>query len=159
MSGLKHSITRYWLVGCLLTLCGMVGTQASAQTQPVEYVPLNTPVTAVFTHPGVGTTGYRVYVDNVQVGPDVPVSALVNGEIRMPVPGIATGGAHTLEAAAFNANGERRSTPLSLFVGLPVQPSGLRIEIVTKTTAVVEPQSDGTMKLRIESVDTTATVK
>jgi hypothetical protein len=54
--------------------------------------------------------GYRLYLDGIRVGLDLPPSALVNGVITVSVPAPALG-AHSLVAASFTATQEYRSAP------------------------------------------------
>lgn len=119
---------------------------------------------AIFTHSGEVTDGYRLYLDNQRAGVDVPVSALSGGEVRLPIPSQSTPGRKVLQAAAFNSFGETRSPALSFCVGdasacAPPAPGGLRIELVVKAAAVLEPQADGTFRLRVDGVNATAVVK
>jgi hypothetical protein len=120
--------------------------------------PLNTPLTAVFTHPGTGTDGYRLYLDGTQVA-DLPVAALANGEVRLPIPAIPAAGTHSLEASAYNTAGETRSPALAFFVGAPPAPGPVRIETTTRTVLVFDPQPDGSVKPRLESVTSESVVR
>ncbi|HJT95876.1 MAG TPA: hypothetical protein VJ777_28700 [Mycobacterium sp.] len=129
-----------------------------------QIVPLNAPAVAVFTHSGENTVGYRLYIDNQTAGGDVAVSALSGGEVRLPIPAQVTAGRKVLQAAAFNAFGETRSPALAFCVGdaaacSPPAPGGLRIELTVKAAAVLEPQADGTVKLRVDGVDASVVVK
>jgi hypothetical protein len=128
-----------------------------AQTAPVP-VPLQKPMTAVFTHDGIGTDGYRLYLDG-KAQPDVPASARANGEVSLAIPALTVGGLHTVDAVAFNAFGESAKASVQLYAGVPSAPGPLTITIVTTTTAIAEPQPDGSLKVRIDGVATTATVR
>lgn len=130
-----------------LALLLLTAASASAQTTSVE---VNQPFRAVFTHDGVNTTGYRVYVDGVQVGPDAPVTVLAGGSVSLAVPsGVPAAGTHTLQAAAFNAAGETKSAALTFTVTDPPPPPppsepGVPSIDVTVTVAV---RPDGTLHL------------
>lgn len=113
----------------------------------------------MFTHSGQGTDGYRLYIDGQKVGDYSPDVVLANGEVRLPIPPQPTAGRHVAVASAFNAIGETRSTEAPFFVGAPPVPGPLRIEIIVKAAAVVEPQPDGSFKLRVDGVDASAVVK
>lgn len=137
---------------------------ATAVSASAQVLPLNAPAIAVFTHSGDNTTGYRLYIDNQTAGGDVAVSALSGGEVRLPIPSQVTSGRKVLQAAAFNTFGETRSPALAFCVGeasacAPPAPGGLRIELTMKAAAVLEPQADGTFKLRVDGVDAVAVVK
>jgi hypothetical protein len=131
----------------VLAVLLLTAASASAQTTTVE---VNQPFRAVFTHDGVNTTGYRVFVDNVQVGPDAPASALTAGSVSLAVPsGVSMAGTHTLQAAAFNASGETKSAALTFTVTdpppppPPTEPSVPTIDI----TVTVAARPDGTLEL------------
>jgi hypothetical protein len=141
---------RFMLLLALLVLPG----SAIAQTT----VPLNRALTAVFTHNGVATQGYRVYLDGQKQGPDQSQTP-VNGEIRLPVPAITTPGAHLLEVSAFNDIGESAKAPLQLFAGPPTAPTGPRIEITTITTGTLLANPDGTLRVEVDGVSTSVIVK
>lgn len=139
----------------LLTLLVVL---VAAPTAAQSAHPLNTPLTAVFTHTGQGTDGYRLYLDGKQVA-EQPASTLANGEVRLPIPAIATAGTHSLEASAFNAAGETRSPAMAFFVGAPPAPGPVRIETTTRTVHIGERQPDGSLALRLESITTESVVK
>lgn len=83
---------------------------------------------------GQNVTAYRFFVDGVQVGADVPVSALANGSISSPSELTSTlkPGVHTLEVAAVNPDFVVKSAPLSIEVGFtaPAAPTNLRLVLV-----------------------------
>lgn len=90
---------------------------------------VNTVFSVAFTHDGVATDGYRLYLDDVLMT-TVPVSARsVGGEVVFVNLRVTTCAPHTVQASAFNAIGETRSVVLA-FVGTgcpPAAPVGLRI--------------------------------
>jgi hypothetical protein len=141
----------------LFACCIFLPSQLIAQSAPS--VPTNTPFRVVANHDGVATTGYRVYLDTVKHGADIPVSARTNGEVTFNIAGIPAAGPHRVEVSAFNDAGESARLPLAFHVGPPNVPSGVRIVITTSAEAVIEPQPDGTFKLRIEGVNAAAVVK
>jgi hypothetical protein len=142
----------------LFAFCIFLPSQLIAQSVPS--VPTNTAFRVIANHDGVATTGYRVYLDTVKHGADIPVSARqANGEVTFNIAGIPAAGPHRVEVTAFNDAGESAKLPLAFQVGPPSVPSGIRIVITTSAEAVVEPQPDGTFKLRIEGVNAAAVVK
>jgi hypothetical protein len=72
-------------------------------------------------------TGYRLYIDNTKVGPDLAASP---GTTTIPNQILTTPGEHTIEVSAFNASGEGAKTPplkVTITVPLPGTPTNLRI--------------------------------
>ncbi len=83
---------------------------------PVAFMPTaNVPFHVVADHDGIATNTYQLFVDGIAVGTDVPVSALVNGSITLPVPGL-TAGTHTLAVEAINAVYVTPSVGLTIMV-------------------------------------------
>lgn len=150
---------RHILAGCFLLLLLFLAGAASAQSRSA--VGLSESFTVGLTPPSAAqqVKGLRLYLDGVKVGQDIPIPA--SGDVLVTVPGITSAGAHQLTASAFNDGGETLPadrTSLTFWVGPPSAP-GLRIETTTKTVHLVEPQSDGTVKLRLESVETSSVVR
>jgi hypothetical protein len=102
--------------------------------------------------PGPNLDGFRVYLDNVKQGADLPVTALQNGVVTIPSLTAPARGTHTIQIASFNADGESRSDPLTFSVRLPApaKPGNLRILIAV----VVAEDGSFTFKVvGIEEVD------
>jgi hypothetical protein len=68
----------------------------------------------------LNVTGYRVWIDGVQVGPDLLPSALVGGTVTVPT--TPAGGTHVLEASAFGPGGEARSAPCTFTISTAPPP-------------------------------------
>jgi hypothetical protein len=133
------------LVVSILALCLLLVAPILAQNATLT---TGQTFTLSADHDGVNTTAYRVYVDDAQVGPDIPVSALANGTVTTsPLPALAEG-THAVRLAAVGPGGETKSDPLSIVVTLPPpsKPTNLRI------TAVVSIGADGRVQLRIEQL-------
>ena len=90
-----------------------------------ENVPENTSFSVVADHTDatdsttgkpVVVTGYRLY-RNYTVLSEVPFSARVNNVVTFPVPAGWTQGAYQVSVAAYNTNGETRSTPIIVTFG------------------------------------------
>ena len=91
---------------------------------------------------GGAATGYRLFIDHSQVGPDIAATA---GTTTIPNQILTTPGTHTIEVEAFNAGGTGPKTPalqLTITVAPPGAPTNLRILI-----AVVVAEN-GTMSLK-----------
>lgn len=103
-----------------------------AQTQTVLSVEVNKPFQLQAEHDGLSTAGYRVYVDGVKVGPDVTSGAQTAGVVTLPVAAVTARGDHTIQVAAYNADSEAKSDPVTLRVAsaTPNKPKNLRIVIV-----------------------------
>jgi hypothetical protein len=138
------------VVALVLIMLGPTHAQAPPATTAV---PLNASFKVVFTHTGVGTTGYRLFIDGAQVGSDVPVSALTNGEVTFQVAGVSTTGTHRAEALAFGEGGESPHSGVDFYAGPPPAPGPLRIQIVTTAEAVITPQPDGSLRIHVERVE------
>lgn len=116
--------------------------------------------TVAVTPPKDGETKFvRLYLDGTKVGADVSASPAV--EAPVTVPGIASPGAHVLEASAVNDFGESvLRTRLNFWVGPPPAP-GLRI--IEKTTTISEfapdVTADGLPTLRLVASTTTHDVQ
>lgn len=92
-------------------------------------------------------TGFRLYINDVKVGPDIVASA---GTTTIPGQSILTPGTHTIQVTAFNASGESAKTPplqLTVTVALPGPPTNLRI-LVAFTVA-----QDGKVGMKIVGVE------
>src|SRR5688500_7177293 len=78
--------------------------------------------------PSPNVEGYRVYLNNVKQGADLPVSALQNGSLTVSSLVAATRGPQSIQIAAFNADAETRSDPVTFSVRLPAptKPGNLR---------------------------------
>jgi hypothetical protein len=92
-------------------------------------------------------TAVRFYIDGVQVGADVPISALVNGSISSPSELTSTlkPGVHIFEVAAVNPDHVVKGAPLSVEVGFtaPNAPTNLRLVLVVQVAA------DGTVTVKV----------
>ena len=127
----------------MLCLCLALGALVAAQSVP----PPNAAFVLAFDHNGVDTTGYRLFVDNVKVGADLPVSALQAGSASFNVPGVGPG-PHSIRVTAFGPGGETSSAALTFTVPQlpPTAPTNLRI------TLAVSIAKDGTVKAEVTSV-------
>lgn len=65
-------------------------------------------------HDGVNTDGYRVIIDGVQVGADMPLSALVAGVVTSLQIAAPARGTHTVGLQAFNVDGSALSNLVAL---------------------------------------------
>lgn len=88
------------------------------------------PFRVLMNHDGLFTTGYRLYIDNVKVGADLPLSALSNGVVTAPAPGVSVGN-HTVELSAFGPAGEGPRSVALPFQGVaPLPSAGSNLRIV-----------------------------
>lgn len=104
----------------------LVASSAAAQ----QHIPAGYMGNVAFDHDGVKTDGYRIRIDGVKLGSDIPPSALVNGTLTQALPSFVPG-AHTIQACAFNAFGEA-CVELAIVADppvLPTPPSNLRFTI------------------------------
>lgn len=111
-----------------------------AQTPTAPIVTANQPFQVLLDHDGLHTLGYRLYLDEVQTGPDIPVSSLVNGVLTIPVASVPRG-AHSVRVSAFNADHEVSSLPLAFEAKDPAPnaPTNLRIQVTINVTVQVQP--------------------
>lgn len=145
---------RRWLGGLIVAIgFGLCGSPSSAQTVCASPCTLTAgqSYTLQADHDGSNTSGYRIYLDGVKVGNDVPVSALVlaNGAITFVNMIAPAAGSHTIQIGAYNTTGESKSTALAFttVVPPPAPPTNLRI-IITATMA-----ADGTLQFKVTSVE------
>lgn len=109
-----------------LLLLGAVS--ASAQTS----YPANAPLRVASTHDGLNVTGYRLYVDNARVGVDsTPSVRGVDGIVTLSLPTQPVG-SHTVQLAAFNADGETKSDAFAFRIAspAPTKPGTPSVQIV-----------------------------
>lgn len=108
---------------------------ANAQTPSVQ---TNQPFRVQATHDGANTELYRLYVDGVQVGPDVPVSQALSGTtVTLPHAGLSQRGGHTVQIAALNSDHpEVRSAPLAFDVKMPPPNAPTGVVLVTVQMAI-----------------------
>lgn len=98
-----------------------VEADLQAQTPPCTvdcHLTVNVPFTVMFNQAttGMAATGFRIFIDGVQLGADIPVSALVGGVISVAGIMPPASGAHTLEVRAFNAVGVSAPMTMALIV-------------------------------------------
>ena len=91
-------------------------------------------------------TGYRVYLDTVKVGADIPATP---GTTTVPSLSVSVAGSHTIEVSAFNAGGEspRVGLTFTALPTVPTPPANLRI-VVAMTVA-----QDGSVTLTVLGVE------
>lgn len=84
---------------------------------------------AVADHDGANTVGYRLYIDNVKVGTDVPLASLQAGSVTVAALVAPARGSHTLQISAYNADFESKSDPFAFTTKLPPpgKPGNLRL--------------------------------
>jgi ketosteroid isomerase-like protein len=131
----------FWIVLALV-----IGSLSLAAQAPVE-IRVGQPYTVAWDYtdnPLSPAQGFRLEVNETQVGGDIPLGTL---QTTLTAPGGC--GPLTIRVAAFNANGSSYSTPLNVnVVGCPPNaPTNLRIVIV------VTQEADGSFKMRIEHVE------
>ena len=87
--------------------------QISAPLTPshIEDVFVGRPYEVVAAHGSAGVTGFRLFIDGIQQGPDLPPSASLHGVVRTAavIKGV---GRHVVTLVAFNATGETSSAPI-----------------------------------------------
>lgn len=123
---------------------------APLYAQAAPEVVAGAPYRVAADHNGVDTIGYRVYVDNVKVGNDLPLAALVAGVVTsVDLPGVARG-AHTIQVAAYNEDNEVKSDPLSFTAKkkAPGKPTNTRIVLVANVA------SNGSVTFSVQEVTT-----
>lgn len=128
-------------------LASILAVPKVSYTQTVPTVTVGQAFQVLADHDGANTAGFRLYLDGVKVGTDLPVS-INAGVFSANVPAQTVRGDHTLVLGAFNADGEARSDPLVFKVVLPspVKPGNLRLVIVATTTA------DGKITLELQEI-------
>ena len=139
---MRASLTRLFItLLCLSLFPAALAAQNATLTTGQAY-------TLSADHDGVNTTSYRIYVDDVQVGADLPVASLANGTLTTTALPALTEGTHAIVLAAVGPGGETKSDPLAITVTVPApsKPTNLRI------TAVVSIGADGQVQLRIEQL-------
>lgn len=138
----------------IAVLCVLSATTATVHAQAsVPTFPVGQALKAMVTHDGVGTNGYRLYVDGVKSGPDLPATSLQAGTVTIQLPALPAG-RHTIDVAAFNDAGESAKATAPVFIGPPSAPGPLRFSIVTTADVLVEPLADGTLQVRLERTET-----
>ena len=133
----------------LLALLHVLPAQAQTPCASPCVVEVGKAFSVLADHDGVNTTGYRLYLDNVKVGADIPMSALVAGTVTISAGVGPARGSHTVQLAAFNADGETRGVafPFTTKLQAPTAPTNQRI-IIGVTLR------DGTITLEVLSVET-----
>lgn len=108
-----------WWLGVLLVLRVGAGpasaqTTCTGSTGPCA-VQVNQPFAAEIDPPSQPpvVVGYRVYLDGVKIGADIP-APLSTAPVTVPGLTVTIPGNHTLEASAFNSDGEGPKIPLAL---------------------------------------------
>lgn len=96
--------------------------------------------------PATGVQGYRLYVDNTRVGPDIPATGA-----SVSLPG-QPAGAHAVQLTAFNQFGEGpRSAALNLLAGDPPgPPSGLRVPAIQSVEFRHTPEGETTFLVKYQ---------
>lgn len=120
-------------------MLGLLWIPASLSAQTVT---VGQGFSASFTHDGLNTAGYRLYLDNQPIL-DVPVSVLQSGSATLRVPAVSVRGPHTLIASAYNADGETKTAPLAFDAKLPAP------NPPTTFTIVVQVAEDGSVSLKL----------
>jgi hypothetical protein len=97
----------------------------------------------------VNTTGYRIYMDGVKQGVDLPLSALQAGSITVAAIVAPARGSHTLIVSAFNPDVESKSDPFTFttIMAPPKKPGNLRLLF---TVILAE---DGTIQFKFLGID------
>lgn len=146
-----------WTISVLRLLSGLLAcllwSSANVAAQTACPAPCSLTVGQTFslnaTHDGANTTGYRVYLDGVKVGADLPLSALTSGSVSVAALVAPARGSHTVQLGAFNPDSETKSDPLSFTTTLPAPSKSGPVRIViTVTTA-----EDGSMQFRIVGIE------
>lgn len=136
---------------CALGFVLLAALPASAQTTCSVNCVLTAgvPFTAAATHDGLNTTGYRVYIDTVKVGADLPLTALQSGTVTFGPFVAPARGTHTIQLSAFNPDIETKGDLFTFTTVLPApaKPGPLRL-IFTVTLA-----EDGTIKFQFLGID------
>ena len=110
----------------------------AAAQEPVPEVGAGAAFSIAFEHDAVDTTGYRIKIDDVQVGPNVPLTALQDGTATIEIPGVAAG-TRVLTVEAFGPGGVG-SASLKFFAkpAAPSAPLNLRIIITADENGVLQ---------------------
>lgn len=121
-------------------LVAPLGAQQPSVVVPTE-VRVNVPFRVVATQDvRSGVLGYRLFVDDVQNGPDAPPSALVHGAVTLSGL-VTTAGNKVVRVVAFDAQGEISGPPIvikALNAGCEYQaPSGGPVTIRPARTRIL----------------------
>lgn len=94
-------------------------------------------------------TGFRIYLDGVKQGADLPLSALQAGSITVAALVAPARGTHTLIVSAFNPDVESKSDPFTFttITAPPKKPGNLRL-LFTVILA-----DDGTIQFKFLGID------
>jgi len=128
---------------CWLWSSGSVTAQTACPSPCTVDVGQAFTVTA--SHGGQNTTGYRIYVDGVKVGSDLPFSQLSSGTVTVAALVAPARGTHTIQLAAFNADKETKSDPFTMISTLPAPPKPGPVQLLLAIT--VAENGDVTLKM------------
>lgn len=120
----------------IITLAALaLALTVNAQAQTNVVINKNFQVAA--THDGVNALGFRLFVDNVKVGTDIPVAQLVGGTVTTPPVQITTRGAHSIQIASYNEDWEVKSAPLNI-TGVKAAPNAPSLPTIIIAATVAE---------------------
>lgn len=132
----------------ILVLAVLLALSSVAIAQDIQALEVGKTYRLAADHSGVNVTAFRVYVDGVKVGEDLPASALTAGVVTTSdLPGL-TAGAHSLQLAAVNGDREAKSAPLAVTVEpkTPDAPTNLRLVLEVIRAA------DGSLSFKLVEV-------
>jgi hypothetical protein len=107
---------------------GALSNRFLAAAQTVPALAPGVAFRVALDHDGANTSGYRLLVDGVQVGGDLPMTALAGGVVTATVPGQMSG-PHAISLVPVNASGAATGNPVltvDVVVPLPRAGSNLR---------------------------------
>lgn len=138
----------------LVLLCAPVLAQAQTTCAANCVLTVGQSFTLVGDADTVNTTGYRIYMDGVKQGADLPLSTLQAGSITVAAIVAPTRGTHTLILSAFNPDVESKSDPFTFttIMAPPKKPGNLRLLF---TVILAE---DGSIQWKFLGIDTADSV-
>jgi hypothetical protein len=137
---MAESMSRIFAVSLLL----LVPSLALAQTPCASpcVVEAGTVVSVQFDDTtGFAYQGYRLYLNDVRVGADLPPSALVGGTVRVVLPA-QVAGTYSLVAASFTSTTEYRSAPYLFTVETSPPPPPPPPQGTTAGGTTIGPETD-----------------
>lgn len=120
------------VVACVITFAAPAAAQTLCPNPCVLTVGQTYSLLA--DHDGVDTTGYRVFVDNVKIGTDLSMNALLSGVATVSGLVAPARGPHAIQLAAFNEDWEVKSDPFPFTVKKksPSKPGSSRITVTAQ---------------------------
>jgi hypothetical protein len=147
------NVSRRAMLYVVLAVVALSVAPSLAHAQTVCSSPCTLTLGAAYSvaadHDGLNTTGYRVYVDGVKVGNDVPLSQLASGAVTISGLVAPGRGQHSLQVAAFNEDWETKSDPFVFTVKKqpPGKPGNTRILIA------VTASENGSVSFKVIAIE------